>query len=295
MMIDDSVILNLGVDKQSERNCEIISLYKANGEIKWRKAFKKEISNCLLINQKLLVAHEGRLIVLDPGTGEVLVDEPSGFEKRTHEDTLWADEGCLYYISCAEATIRIFSQDGKDVMQDLKIPLPFAPVVGEAFVAFEEGYYLPLALGDDCLQGAVYGLLKLSPAKEGQKPEITVEPRPAYQVLTEETDDGQIYCRIVFKNKDLETILKYGPIVMKEYANVRGAQVWSDERRNPKFNGRIVFSTNLEDFGAEDQQKIQQMIEDTETWFETMSVRAGNRKDKIATELVSTAGETGEA
>jgi hypothetical protein len=138
-----------------------------------------------------------------------------------------------------------------------------------------------LGIEDMSLNGAVYGLLILSPTEDKQKVGIFVEPRPYNQVLTKLTKDGQDYCHVIIKDSDFENVLKYGPILLKEYANVKGSQVWSDNRRNPKFNGMMVFSANIEDFSDEENQKIALMLKDAEEWFDIMAIRAGNRKAKI--------------
>jgi hypothetical protein len=290
----DLVILNIGVDREKGGDGQIIALSKSDGSLVWKRHFERE-PTFIVINDRVYVTDDGRMIVLEATTGKTLVDQPAGFETNHPGDSLWSNGQELFMVNMTLSLIRIFSTDGKTLLQELKIPEPFAPLNSEHFISHDGFYYLSLAIQDMCLNGAVYGLLILGPAEDQQKAGIVVEPRPYNQVLVKQMEDGQEYCHVILKDHSLEKVLKYGPILMKEYANVKGSQVWSDDRRNPKFNGRIVFSANFDDFSDEDNRKINRMIEETEKWFDTMGVHAGNRKTEIKIELGPSTKELGEA
>ena len=282
-LFQDLVILNIGEEKEGGDG-QIIALEKADGSVVWKHHFETE-PTFTVIGDRVYATENGRMIVLDAATGNTLVDQPSGFKSSFKGDSLWSNGWELFMVNMTEALIRVFSADGQTLLQELKIPEPFAPLQREHFTNHNGYYYLPLAVRDMCLTGAVYGLLMLRPAKEGDKLEIIIKPRPAHKVLTKQTDDGQDYCHVILNSGSVNEILKYGPILIREFGNVKGAQVWSDNRRNHKFNGRIVFSTNLDDFNNDEIGKIKQMIADIEEYFHTMGIKAGNRKDQINIEL----------
>jgi hypothetical protein len=287
------VILNIGEDKQKGGDGQIVALSKSDGSLVWKRHFETE-PTFIVIEDKVYATENAQMTVLDAATGKTLVDHPSGFETSAYGDSLWSNGRELFMVNMTLSKIRIFSEDGKTIHQELKIPEPFSPLRRKHFVSHNGFYYLPLGIEDMSLNGAVYGLLILSFTEDKQKVGIIVEPRPYNQVLTKQTKDGQDYCHVIIKDSDFENVLKYGPILLKEYANVKGSQVWSDNRRNHKFNGMMVFSTNIEDFSDEENQKIALMLKDAEEWFDIMAIRAGNRKAKIKIELGPSTSELDE-
>jgi hypothetical protein len=57
--------------------------------------------------------------------------------------------------------------------------------------------------------------------------------------------------------------------------------MWSDERQNKKFNGKLYFSAEPTDLTEELKKMIRKMTARTENWLKSMGVQAGNKKDPI--------------
>ena len=78
-----------------------------------------EVSNCILIKDSLYLAMADRMIVLDAYSGKRILDEPSGINEPYLGDTLWSDGERLFMIRSTEPKIRVFSKDGKTVLQEI--------------------------------------------------------------------------------------------------------------------------------------------------------------------------------
>ena len=133
----------------------------------------------------------------------------------------------------------------------------------------------------------MYGLLVLGPTENKQTSNIEIEKWPVLRTV-KKTDDqagGEQY-HVLVTGEELEDVIRYGEISLKEIASVKGSQIYSDERRNNKFNGNILFSTNLGDLGLQAEENIREMVSRIEDWANRTGISAGNGKAAIRITLV---------
>jgi len=285
VLFNDLIIMNTGVDKDTRKNCELVAYSKANGELSWNKLFENEIV-AKLVGDLIYIACNGRMIILDAKTGHTLIDESSGYENKNINDVLWSDNQFLFYINYLESEIRIFSKDGKKLTQELKIPAPYFLFGGNSFIKFNGRYYLALTIMDQCLKGSAYGLLIIEPAESNDILEIACAKRPDYRVLTSKTESDKEEYHIIISEENIADIIRIGEIIIKEYTQIHGSQMWSDERQNKKFNGKIYFSAEPANLAEESKKMISKMTTRTENWLKSMGVQAGNEKNPIQIEFL---------
>jgi outer membrane protein assembly factor BamB len=276
------VIINAGVDPRQKNKGEIIALSKTDGSLIWSQEIGIEASNCILIEDKVYIACDRRMIVLNAETGGCELNEPSGFTSGGRNETLWSDGKHLFMISPNEQAIRVFSKNGNTLLQELKIPRPYMPQEGKPLVYHSDQYYLPLMTGDYSLNGVVYGLLVLSRADDKNTANIDIERWPVQKNVKKiDGQDGGEKYSVSIAGQKIEDVIRYGEIALKEVASVKGTHIYSDDRRNLKFNGKILFSTNTDDLGQLAEEKVKEMASRVENWAQRTGVCAGDGKGEI--------------
>jgi hypothetical protein len=284
MPYKDSVIVNIGSD-DNRCNGEILSLAKNSGDILWSRVLENDISACVLVDDRVCLAAQGQMVVLDAGSGEILVDEPSGFEKDTMTEGVCFDGNNLLFINPRESKIRVFTADGKQLLQELKIPMPYMPSQYAQMIYRDGRYYLPLELADMTLGSACSGLLILEKSDNGDG-SVVIEKWPVNStVIRLENETGEEYYHVLVTGETLDDVLRYGEIKLQEVISARGSHNLSDERRNEKFNGELLFSANIDDLGKDAEEKIQYMIQSVEDINRRWDVRSGNGEHQISVKL----------
>ena len=282
----DLVILNVGEDPDKRRDGEVTAFSKADGTAVWTKIFTDEPDSCNIIDDAVYITVGNQMIVLDAETGDVRVNEQMGFSggRGVELAILFTDGKKLIALSEGTATIKIFTLDGKKLVQEFKVPTPYTPSYKYLPVLHEDKTYIDLTV-DLNLVAAMHAMLILSTVKEGEEPVIKTEERPPFTKKTIKTGKGKgIKHEYVYTthHDNLEDILRFAPIIIKETACLKGSQMYTTDERDKKFNGKftlIVDPTHLPD-GAEKQ--IQEMAEETEKYLSKMSIYSGDGKNTIS-------------
>jgi hypothetical protein len=287
-VFDNHVVFNIGADPSTRKNGEIVALKKDDGSLVWKQVFESEVSNCLLSNDKLYMAQKGNMIIVEPGTGAILINEPSGFKSSTKRasEILLQYNDYLVMVSKDNQAIRLFSKDGREMLQNLDIPGGYEPHEGGPFKVFNNKIYLRLSPVDMCLKGVKEGLLILYMADEKQDPSIEVKKWPVEIDISVHKDPnvGQYYS-MEMQATNLQDLLIYGEIAMKELPSIYGSQMWSDERRNKKFKGKIIFSPKGILFDQESKAKITRKAQFVENWCTKFDIFSGDGKNPIKIEV----------
>ncbi len=279
-------ICNLGSDRKTKKNGEIVALEKETGRLVWRRLFENEASKCLAFGDRLYVASAGRMIVLDAATGEILLDEDSGFEKSRQDEVLWTDGEFLCMVNpFSHGSIRVFSGDGKRMVQELRYPDPylfsFVPPV-----KFNDSFYCSLPSIPYTFSGVRGALLKLRPVREGEEPGIHFEKWPEHEVKTVKEGRYQAY-HVFMKDEDPDRIFRYGVIKIREIAAKHGFHTFCNEDwRDKKFNGNIYFTAPVKAFGSGGDKMLEELAHAVDYYVRSLKVFAGNRKGKIKLEIV---------
>jgi len=286
--IGDIVIANLGVDPAPvvRANGEIVALAKEDGRLVWSQVLEGEARNCLVIGDKVYVAHGREMVVLDAATGKRLLTADSGLECGNYSSTLWTDGQYLYFFSVHSNRFRLFTLDGKTVVQDVVMPQEFRidhmdyetrrPMVRDGKV------YFPVFAGHMALNTALYGLFEMTPGEGGMHPTIEIEQGPP--VAVEKVKDGKAeYYVLTVSHDRLDDVVRFGELAVKRTAGLHGWQIWKSEARNRKFDGRIVLKVDGAKLDrAKAASMLDKMVKRVHGWAETMTVRAGTRKNPIA-------------
>ena len=281
----DLVIFNLGYDTHTQEKGKIVALKKSNGAKIWEQEFDQEVTHLFLYDQKIILTSQTGLYSMQADSGDLMFHLQYKIENSHKDETVFFDGRLIFLIIPSKSSMHIYSEKKLHLIEELKIPQPYVPAPHEALLEFQNRFYLPLVCDDPSLSDVVYGLLELERHDINIPSKITIEQRPNYQVNKLKGTSNDEYYQIILMDDDLERVLKYGQIVLKECAQVNGSHVWSDERRNPNFNGKLCFVTDLGKLSNNEKQKLRNMVKSVENWAREMSIKAGNRKDPILTEL----------
>jgi hypothetical protein len=280
------VIFNNGVDPSSRQDCDILAYNKMDGNEVWKQTFEEEVANCQLFGDHLYMTHRGNMIVLEAETGKTVINEPSGFESETASEILVPLEDNLVMISKEACAIRVFSKDGKTMIQHLDIPGVYETHNGGPLMIYNKKIYLRTYPGDMCLKGVKEGLLILERAPEGESGGIEIEKWPvSVDVIQKKEDSKNHVYQIEMHGNTLQDLLIYSEIVLEEVPSIYGAQIWSDERRDPKFKGKIIFCPKGIRWDAASRKKMEEKARFVEKWCKQYDIYAGDAKNPIHIEV----------
>ena len=291
MLYGDLVILNHGADRKSFRQAEIAAYSKKDGCLVWNRILSDDYSckanNCLLVEDKLYWTSMGRIYILEASSGKILVDEPTGAPKEYFDvnatiETVWADGDTIFLLNYRDKQIKLLSPDAKDVLQIIKIPGGYAPDLGQWPTKIDETYYIKVVPTDSIITGAKYGLLELKKTygNENPGPIIKIADWPQHSVEVN-TIAGEEEYLISVDDDDIDRVINYGEILLKETAFKKGKHFWDNETtRNHKFNGTIRFTTDRTRFSFDIEDKLQSMCKRALEELGDMVV-AGNGKSDI--------------
>lgn len=283
---DDIVICNIGADPKTKENGKIVAYQKDNGKEIWRRSFEKEPANCQLFGDLLYMAHQSRMVVLEAATGRTVVDEPSGFETRTVSEILVPLDDHLVMISKEKCAIRLFSGDGKKLIQHLDIPGGYETHDGGPLIIHDGQIFLRTYPSDMCLKGVKEALLVLEKAQEGQSCEIEIEEWPVSVAVDRKADDGgECFYTIDMQGTSLQDLLIYSEIALEELPSIYGAQIWSDDRRDFEFNGKILFRPSGIEWNEDARRKLIERVRYVEKWCVNYDICSGDAKNPISIEV----------
>jgi hypothetical protein len=226
------------------------------------------------------------MVVLEAASGRTVVDEPSGFETRTVSEILVPLGYHLVMISKEKCAIRVFSGDGKKLIQHLDIPGGYVTHDGGPLITHDGKIYLRTYPSDMCLKGVKEGLLVLERAQEGESGEIEIEKWPVtVAVDRKEEDGGGCFYTIGMQGTSLQDLLIYSEIALEELPSVYGAQIWSDDRRDFEFNGKILFRPSGIEWNEDARRKMIDRTRYVEKWCENYDICSGDAKNPITIDV----------
>ena len=280
------VILNVGEDPKKRRDADITAFSKVDGNVVWIKNVTREPDSCNIIDDAVYITVDNQMIVLDAETGDVRVDEQMGFSggRGVELAILFTDGKNLIALSEGTATIKIFTLDGKTLVQEFKVPTPYTPSYKYLPVLHEDKIYVDLTV-DFNLVAAMHAMLILSPVKEGEEPIIKTEERPPFTKETIKMGKGKaIKHEYVYTthHDNLEDILRFTPIIIKEAACLKGSQMYTTDERDKKFNGKFTLIVDPTHLPEDAEKKIREMAEENEKYLNEMGIYSGDGKNTIS-------------
>ena len=282
---NDLVILNVGEDPDTRKDGEITAFAKTDGHVVWAYHLPSKVDNCLVIGDGVYITYQDRMIVLDAQTGKERLNQPMGFdcEAQYIKATLFYHDNQLLAISSGASSIRIFSEDSKTLIQAIQIPEPYYPAQGVAPLVNKDKLYLTLST-PPTLKG-IRGLLILSPTQADEAPHLEIAERPPFQIITTEEADGAHEIIVSISHPNLEDILRYSEITLKEISQMRGYQVWDSPQQDLKWNGKIELIVDPTPLPKTAERDLQTMLTDLETWLDDMGIYSGDKKHNIKISL----------
>lgn len=272
-LYESMVIIFVGVDEITRKDGLLCTYSMDDGTEIWRKQINEDPDFISLIDGRIYMNARGKMLVIKPDTGESIMDEPTGFEY-----------GCLTFpykdnllVFCeSERCIRVFSNDGKTVIQDISIPEPYEPNINELPVVYDGSIYLELSRPMNMLRGASNGLLKLT-TTEGE-PSIEVKERPPIFMITEEENKKTSYTLITSHN-DLEEITRYLQIRLQEIMMLYGdLGSISTDKIDLKHTGKIQIFVDPTELPDNTLDEIKSMVEEVIEWADGINIHPGAGK-----------------
>jgi outer membrane protein assembly factor BamB len=274
----DWVVLNVGVDPRTRRDFELTAYAKRDGSVVWSQTLDHEPTASTLHDGRVYVSLDAQMLVFDAATGKKLVDRATGFKGQNDIQCLGDDKRIVAW-SKPDAAVRVFSADGEKLIQEVKVPYPYAPWRARPLF-HANNIYLPVVKIDPVLIGTGGALMILTPA-QGKKPVVAVDERPPIAVITVENEQGEHELVVSVSHDNVEELLRYTEIAVKETAHRRGAHMDAGDERDPKHNGRIRVAVDPVGLPPEARAKIETMLRRVERYLEDTRIEAGDSKHKI--------------
>ncbi len=261
-LFNDLIIINLGCESRDDERFVVAAFSQADGSQVWRYVLPHPPMSSELIGDRVYIALDWQMIVLDAATGEPLVNCVSGFDyfPKDHEMAyhygksplvtrstyLHTDGEHLFFISSPHRVIRVFSFDGRTRLQDIEMPTPITPYTRNPITPLAQTPYsvdgktfFPLSFNVD-----LAGVLVLEPRADDSG-SMTIAPRTTIDIERIEDDSACFGFRIAIDTEDFGDILRFGSVQIRELALFYGQDRSQlndidDKHYDLMFNGRFV-------------------------------------------------------
>lgn len=278
-LYQDLVIFNVGTDVREETEFEITAFSKADGRVVWTHSYERAPYRSFLAGDKVYMSLDTRMVVLDAATGNTLIDEPSGFTRLSHIGRRRSPSMCLSpvnneLLACAAGSIRVFSSNGKTLLQDITLPRPeschafagFRVDVGTTPLVHDGKIYCKL----DCTDG-LGAVAILSPINEGEEPTITIKPRIPYRFEILPDASGSHGYRLHYNHDNLDDLVsavryELTELTMYRAQFSRGYRLEHDHA-DPLFNGHVIVSVNRRCLSDDAADELQKALAETENFI----------------------------
>jgi hypothetical protein len=238
---NDIFIVNVGERTKEPRGEFELNAYRIeDGGLVWQVILPATPYCSNVIGDKVYISVRERIIVVDSGTGKILVDVPHQLGSDGHHNLYPFKD---YLIAACETTskINVFSKNGQELLQQIDIPEPLSTICRRLPVACDDKLYILLSHRNMIMREASSSLLVLKP-DESQPHRITLAlPRrpPFYiSVLTKKNGDHEHL--VTISHPDLDEIILYGTIVLKEIVIEVSSQL-DQRKRDENHNGTLHF------------------------------------------------------
>lgn len=288
ILFGETAIVNLGEKADEARGeFDILAFDLRDGRIRWQAVVPTSPGSSELYGSRLFTIAGPRMFVIDAASGEIVVDAPHGFASELRHQLFPMGE---YLIAASEpdSVIHVFSADGGTLLQRIQVPAPYQPLRVQEPIFWKGKVFMQLVIrGLEC-RGAYGALLTLEEEEaKGEQRERTVHipERPKMTVLTLETPAGEHELAIGVSLDDVDEIIRYGTILLKELAYFRGPRVGSE--LDPKHNGVLRLMVDGSRIKKSDMGRLNEIAGCAEHHFSSLGFKAGNGKSdfKVTVEV----------
>ncbi len=235
---ENLIIINVGEKDTAKRGEFELNAYAAeDGSLVWQVVLPTSPGSSNVIGDKVYVSVLDKIMVIDAATGNVLLEKPHGLRAQSH-NLLFPYGNRLLVFSEADDRFHVFDEDGKRVQQ---IFLPENYMAGRfGFpVVYDGKLYKVLMLRNMLMRGTSAALLTLTPDEDADKAiHLKLPPEPSFHVSVVTTKDGENEHVVTVSHDDLDEIILYSTIRLKEIGVETSSSV-DPSQRDPKHNGSL--------------------------------------------------------
>lgn len=277
----DSLIFNGGPTAVKENEFVITAFAKADGRVIWSRTFEQQPRRSILVGDKLYLALNLNMVVLDAATGKTLVNESTGFKKNeafrnAQQITVFPAGDSLLAFGQTDQSIRVFTQDGKSLIQEIKLPRPRSP---RAFDPFQPDIpSTPLVHHNNiyCKLHHYTGLgaiAILSPTPDSEEPKITIKPRIPYDFSEVPDDQGGHGYQLRYSHDNLDDLVSAARYELMEICQYCGIDRSEHQHFDPLFNGHVIVEVDSAKLPNDAKEELEKMAKAVENFLETFLVR----------------------
>lgn len=272
----DLVLVLEGRGPVVKTDFKITALRNSDGSVAWTKILPTSLFNTTLCEGRLAMVAGDRLYVLDVETGATLVDRPTGFELDAtvlvQPVSALATPDAIVVFHQHDKTIRIFSADGTDILQDILLPMPPGPHAAWRFQPNVAS--LPIWRGGKvyCLldQETGCGAVAVLTPTDGE-PTITIKPRLPFRLEHVPDGEGGRSYRLSIAHDDLDQLvaaLRYELRELCMYCGQFGGNYRQPhDHADPLFNGRVVVAVDAKQLPDQAKQELEAGLIETESFL----------------------------
>lgn len=270
----------------------IIAFSKENGQEVWRYNFDSTCGPtcCNLIGDRLYAECFGIGFIINPRNGEVIYEIPLGFKSSKYKQCVgihfYPYQDKLVALSEHDDSVRVFSDDGSELLQELNLPKEYKissnapPVITED--AIYQSVYSRMAIAG--------GLLILNASDSDSGNEINIEPRPEIKIEKHQEQDNKHAYNIYVDATDADAIHRFAQITIKEIHMETGSMPYSDyleyDGRDRQHNGHMNLFVDSGRCDETEFKRIQTGIRELENYFAELDRLAGDGENPIKVNVI---------
>lgn len=285
---NDLVIINHAWD--------IIALNKKTGEEVWKYTFEDIPTSNILMEGKIYAVCKAQLYIIDPESGEVLLQVDTGYQPYWSDDEQKNNIGVFpvgdYLYGVAE-----LEQTGKTIkLYDKHCNLLFQTSPG-SYGLSQHRSLLPVIRGNKIYQPvrSAYslsnsGLLVLELTDDDTQAGIKVAPRPSHTIIASPSLTESHKLQIFLDVDNLDDALRYGELLTEELHYATGYITIYELRENAldtKHNGEIELIIDDTRFEEESKACLSSLSDKLKESLECGMKKAGDKKTAIKFTLLT--------
>lgn len=288
----DLVIINFGENNTPERGEFEINAYQAEtGDLVWQQIVSITPSCSHLSGDKVYVCVQDELIILAAATGEVLhrvshqLNEPE--DGRPAVNFLHPYQDKLLVVSPKHGLVQLRTGDAKTILQSIHVPLPYTTSFHPP-VLHDDKVYLSLTHADSFDNTMKGGILVLSQVDVAEKfVEANIEERPNTVIEFVQNTEGEDVYQVTFSHDDLDDLIRFSTITLKEIAFKHGNYESSTET-NESHHGKLLLKIDAQKVNLNNEelsQKLAIIKERVEANLVSSGVKAGDGKSDFVVDI----------
>ncbi|HEB54891.1 MAG TPA: hypothetical protein ENI98_01035 [Gammaproteobacteria bacterium] len=270
----------------------VIAFRKQDGQEVWRYKFDSSCGPtcCNLIGDKLYAECFGTGYVINPRNGEVIHEVPLGFpsgeQKQCVNTYFYPFQDKLVALSGHDGSVRVFSDDGATLLQELHCPREYKISSNTPPVITDDAIYQSVS----SRMAFAGGVLVLSISDNESDNVIEIQSRPEIHIIKQGERDGKHAYNLYVDATDADTINRFGQISIKEIHFETGSEVYSDDLeydgRDKQHNGQINFFVDPAQLNESEKKRLKSDIRELEAYFKEPNRTAGDGTSAIKIEVL---------